>query len=64
VAKKYLVGNPRGIPEGTCILSFRTAPDVEDFFDMFEGDKWVRPAQVDAKEEKELIQRGFLVEVA
>ena len=61
--KKYKVGNPREIPAGVCILSFRRAPASEEFDDVFEDDIWVRPKNVTAAGEKELIEKGFLVEI-
>ena len=61
--KKYKIGNPRGIPQGVVILSFRRAAGSEEFDDVYERDAWVRPRTVTAAKERELIERGFLIEV-
>jgi hypothetical protein len=64
--KTYTVGNPRGIPEGTVIISVRMRPatdDDEGIDDFYEGDEFNPPSIMPKAGLQERIKDGYFVEV-
>lgn len=55
--KRYLVANPRNIPEGVPVISY--APDNKDWN---EGDEFVKPASMKDDAVKRWVDGGYLVE--
>jgi len=60
--KRYIVRNPRGIDPGTRILLFSPPDSEADEQAWYEGDEFVRPTQMSAKDVAAWVKSGFLEE--
>ena len=61
MAKKYIIGNPRGLPVGVPIKS-RIGPDGEGI-NFYEGDEWYPGPATTAARIKDWVADGSLIEV-
>jgi hypothetical protein len=62
--REYAVKNVFGLPAGVPVMSIRTAPDVEDFVDYFDGDKLTPPKHMSDGAIELALTEGVLVEVS
>ena len=59
----YIVRNPRGIPKGIVILSWRPQGKPDETQDWYEGDTFIPPDGMDATDVEDWLESGFIEEV-